>query len=130
MDPCWIHYLTKLLAYTFFHEDISPSIIFVIQKHPNFQQFLPGKFQSSSGDMCALRDFLEIWQIWNVCIIVCYHNYFRIHLISLLLLLFIIIIYNSILCPRKQKEKGKRLHYLRCENSLLNRGNISMFNRA
>ena len=48
--------LTKLLAYTIILEDISPSLTFVIQKHPNFKQFLPGKFQSCSGDMCALRE--------------------------------------------------------------------------
>ena len=55
---------------------------------------------------------------------------FRIHLILLLVLLIfiiiiiiiiiVIIIYNSILWPIKQKEKGKRLHYLRCGNSSLN----------
>ena len=39
-------------------------------------------------------------------------------------------IYNCILSPTKQKEKGKRLHYLRCGNSSLNDGNIGMFNRA
>ena len=43
---------------------------------------------------------------------------------------YYIVIYNSILCPTKQKEKGKRLHYLQCGNSLLNHGNISMFNRT
>ena len=48
--------LTKLLAYGFYLEDISPSLIFVIQKHPNFTESLPGKLQSFSGDMCALRE--------------------------------------------------------------------------
>ena len=55
LDHCWI-FLTKLLAYTFFLEYIPPSLVFVIQKHPNFQKFLSGKFQSCSGDLCALRE--------------------------------------------------------------------------
>ena len=68
--------LTKLLAYTFFLEDISPSLIFVIPKYPNFKQFLPRKFQSSSGDICALREHLgdigriEMYALFIVIIII------------------------------------------------------------
>ena len=51
-------------------------------------------------------------------------------IIITIIIIIIIIIYNSTLFPTKPKEKGKRLHYLRCENSLLNHGNISMLNRA
>ena len=47
--------------------------------------------------------------------------------VVVVIIITIIIIYNSILCPTKQK-KGKTLHYPRCGNSLLNHENISMFN--
>ena len=110
--------LTELLAYIFFVEDVSPSLIFVIQKHPNFWQFLPGKFQSSSGDICTLRDLLgAIGRIKMYALLLLL---FRIHLlVSLVLLIFIIIvILNSIFCPTQQKEK--RLRYLWCGNNLLN----------
>ena len=59
MDHFGFFIWTKLVAYTIFLEDISTSLILLIQKHPNFQQFLPVKFQFSSGDMCTLREPLE-----------------------------------------------------------------------
>ena len=77
--------------------------------------------------MCALRE-----PVGDMAELECMHHF----LSSLfqdsfnIIIVIIIIIYNSILCPTKQKEKGKRLHYVRCGNSLLNHGNISMFNRA
>ena len=55
---------------------------------------------------------------------------FIIIIIIIITFIIITIIYNSILCTAKKKEKGKRMRYLRCGNSLLNHGNISMFNRA
>ena len=62
---------------------------------------------------------------------------FRIHLISLLslfiiiIIIIIIIIYDSLLPSlSKSKKEKKSQHHLRCGNSLLNHGNISMFNRA
>ena len=51
---------------------------------------------------------------------------FRIHVLLLLLLLLLFL--TILMSPTKQKEK--RSHYLLCGNSLLNYGNISMFNRA
>ena len=99
--------LTKLLAYTFFLEDISLSLIFVLQKHPNFQPFLPGKFQSSLGDLlvCALREYLEDFgriQMYALLLLL-------LLLLLVLLIFIIIIIYNSTLCLTKQKEKRKKI---------------------
>ena len=82
--------------------------------------------------MCALRE-----PVGDMAELECMHHFlsslfqdsFNI-IIVIIIIIIIIIIYNSILCPTKQKEKGKRLHYVRCGNSLLNHGNISMFNRA
>ena len=51
-------------------------------------------------------------------------------LLIIIIIIIIIIIYNSVLCSTKQKEKGKRLHYLQCGSSLLNHGDMSMLNRA
>ena len=49
-------------------------------------------------------------------------KYFIIIIISIIIIIIIIIviIYHSILCPTKQKEKGKKFHYPRRGNSLLN----------
>ena len=78
LDHCWI--LRSLLPF-------SPSLIFVIQNHPDFLQLLPGKFQSSSGDI--LREPLEdisLIQMYAISIIIIiiiiigiiniYHHYY------------------------------------------------------
>ena len=54
------------------------------------------------------------------CYYYCYYYYY------IIIIIIIIIIYSSILCPTKQKEKRKRLHYLRCGNILFNHGNICL----
>ena len=57
-----------------------------------------GKFQSSSGDMCALQEPLgDIDKIEMYA------------LLFIIIIIIIIIIYNSILCPIKQKEKMKKI---------------------
>ena len=58
----------------------------------------------------------------------CMH-YYRIHLL-LLLLLLVLLFKILFYAPLSKKKKDKRSHYLSCGNSLLNHGNISMFNRA
>ena len=60
-------------------------------------------FYGRSEDMCALRESLG--DIGRIGILYC--------------------------APLSKKKKEKRSqHYLRCGNSLLNHGNITMFNRA
>ena len=58
---CGFFILTKFLSYTIFLGSISPSVIIVIQKHPNFREFLPVKFQSSLRDrkICVLSGSLS-----------------------------------------------------------------------
>ena len=56
--------------------------------------------------------------------------------VIVIIIIIIILIYNSILCPTVEiyflfyygptKQKGKRLHYIRCGSSLLNHGILSM----
>ena len=127
---------------------ISPLALFFEHKNILISNNFSGENSSVLREICVLSESLtEISPELK-----CMHYYylllllfFRIHLLLLLLLLlslsllllllllwlvlliFINIIYNSILCPTKQKEK--RLHYLRCGNSLPSNGNISMFNR-
>ena len=63
--------LTKLFAYTFSLEDASPGLIFVVQKHPNFYQFLPGKIAVFFGRyVCSPGVTRRYRQNWNVCIII------------------------------------------------------------
>ena len=69
-----------------------------------------------------------------IIIIIIEESFIIIDIINIFIIIIIIInnniIYNSILCPTKQKEKGKTYDCQRCRNSLLNHGNITIFNRA
>ena len=56
-------------------------------------------------------------------------------LLLLLLLLFrihlLLLLFRILSCVQlRKKQKGKRLRYLRCRNSLMNHGDISMLSRA
>ena len=124
---CGFFILTKFLAYTFFFENISPSLIFVMQKHPNFKRFSPEKFEYF---LCSAGASRRCRQNWNACIIIYYYYfgfiyYYYCYYYSLLL------IFRILYCaPLGKKKKEKRPHYLRCGNSLLTHRNKSMFNTA
>ena len=60
--------LTKLLAYNFFRKDISPSLIFVIQKHLTI---FTRKISTFFGRyVCCSGVSQRYQQNWNVCIII------------------------------------------------------------
>ena len=103
--------LTKLLAHTFFLEDISTSLILGCQ---NF--LISNNFYRQNS--CLLREICVHYRrlLEKSAELKCMHYLslslvllsFRIHLILLLVLLIFVIItiivYNSILCPTKRKE--------------------------
>ena len=80
--------------------------------------------------MCALRKpvgdigRIETYTLLFIIIII-------IIILLLLLLSLLLLLFRILYCaPLSKKKNGKRLHYLRCENSLLNHVNVSMFSRS
>ena len=108
--------LTKLLAYTFLFENISPSLSFIIQNvliSKDLHWENSSLFREIGRHKCSPRE-LE------------YKHYLVLLLLLLLLLLFIIL-YRA---PQSKNKKEKKSHYLLCRNSLPNNGNITVLNRA
>ena len=68
--------LTKLLVYTFFLEDVSPILIFVMQKHPSFSHFYRENSSLLWEIVCSPGATWRYQQDWNVCIIIYYHYYY------------------------------------------------------
>ena len=111
-----------LLVIIFFLQFFVPLSVFIM-----FFAFTPyatpnTRLLSASGISLLFGFFHSTQQTVSCCDYCCY--YYCYYYYYIIIIIIIIIIYSSILCPTKQKEKRKRLHYLRCGNILFNHGNI------